>query len=456
MILATTLGIGLWVQPSSARVGQPGDRLWVSAHDEGLDDVGIAVVASPDAGKVFVAGYAFRDEEDPLSYDYLTIGYDTMTGDERWVALYDGAGGGDQARAAAVSPDGTRVFVTGFSYGGSGAIYDYATVAYDAVTGSELWVQRYDGGYDDPESLAVSPDGMAVYVTGSSESDYVTVAYDASTGAQRWVQRYSGPGSWGDQATSVAAAPDGSSVIVTGHAGGNGGSELVCTTIAYDSATGAERWIGHFDGATDCYGEDVAVSPDSSMAIVTGYGYRESSRDFITLAYDVSTGTLVWTAYFDAPEDQHDNEQDEAYALAVSPDGTVVVVTGKSSEDSGYYDYATVAYDAATGVQLWARVPGKDLKEDVAWAVAVSPDSRAVYVTGDTYSGLPSSRDFGTVAYRLGTGERLWQDRLNGVDSGWDYANDVAVSPNGSAAFITGTGNGSESDILTVAYATSR
>ncbi len=82
-----------------------------------------------------------------------------------------------------------------------------------AVSGAKLWVQRYNGpgnGTDAASSVAVSPAGGTVFVTGQSEgatpgsglSDYLTVAYNAATGAQLWTARYDGPGT--DQAAAVA------------------------------------------------------------------------------------------------------------------------------------------------------------------------------------------------------------------------------------------------------------
>ena len=83
----------------------------------------------------------------------------------------------------AVSPAGTTVFVTGNSVGRGAS--GYATVAYSAVTGKRLWVSRYNGpanGDDAGSSVAVSPAGTAVYVTGNSygrtaSGGYATVAY---------------------------------------------------------------------------------------------------------------------------------------------------------------------------------------------------------------------------------------------------------------------------------------
>src|SRR5260221_189529 len=60
-----------------------------------------------------------------------------------WVARYNGPGNiNDLANSVAVSPAGGTVFVTGAS-GGSSLKYDYGPVAYDAATGAPLWGGRY-------------------------------------------------------------------------------------------------------------------------------------------------------------------------------------------------------------------------------------------------------------------------------------------------------------------------
>jgi hypothetical protein len=53
-------------------------------------------------------------------------------------------------------------------------------VAYDAATGAQLWVTRYNGLGNEgcqANSVAVSPNGKTVFVTGSAGNDYATVAY---------------------------------------------------------------------------------------------------------------------------------------------------------------------------------------------------------------------------------------------------------------------------------------
>jgi hypothetical protein len=76
-----------------------------------------------------------------------------------------------------------------------------------------------------------------VFVSGSSQGtssqfDYATVAYNATTGAQLWASRYNGPGNGGDIARSVVASA--TRAIVTGEADmaqSTGQSDY--TTIAY-------------------------------------------------------------------------------------------------------------------------------------------------------------------------------------------------------------------------------
>ncbi len=130
-----------------------------------------------------------------------------------------------------------------------------------AVPGAKLWVQRYNGpgnGNDAAHSVAVSPDGGTVFVTGESKgatpgtdlSDYLTVAYNAATGTQLWTARYSGPGT--DQAAAVAVSPDGGTVFVTGTTWGGSGLGGNYATVAYRASDGAQLWVARYkDPAND-------------------------------------------------------------------------------------------------------------------------------------------------------------------------------------------------------------
>ncbi len=78
-----------------------------------------------------------------------------------------------------------------------------------------------------------------------------------------------------------------------------------------------------------------------------------------------------------------------ANSVAVSRDGRRVFVTGQS-QGPGAFDYATAAYNAATGAQRWAkRYNGPANGTDRAYSVAVSPAKDTLFVTG--FSAAPLS-----------------------------------------------------------------
>ncbi len=436
-------------------------RLWTAQYNGPGNDIdqANALGVSPDGATVFVAGRSWGGRS--LS-DYATIAYDASTGARLWIARYNGpANSHDGANSLRVSPDGTTVFVTGGSYG-SGTSSDYSTIAYDAVTGATLWTARYNGpgnGGDVAYDLAVSPDGATVFVTGGSlgsgtNFDYATIAYEAATGVRLWTARYNGSGNGSDQAASLRVSPDGTTVFVTGGSGGADGFPDYAT-IAYEAATGVRLWAARYHGPANISDQATAlrVSPDGTKVFVTGesYGY-ESFIDYATIAYDAKTGVKLWTARYNGPG----KIDDFALSLGVSPDGARVFVTGGSGGFQTRRDYATIAYDAATGARLWtARYDGPASDSDSARDLVVSPDGSTVFVTGEAY-GVGTVTDYTTIAYDATTGAMLWKARYDGPVHAWDDASSLGVSPDGRTVFVTGqsigTGPGENFDYATIAY----
>jgi hypothetical protein len=154
-----------------------GARLWTRRYD-GVG--GVALGVSPDGTQVFVTG--------SIGPHYATAAYDATTGAELWTRRYKDAENvdGEIAVALGVSADGTEVFVTGWGSGSATTREDIETVAYGAATGTRLWKTAYDSARSDEVfALGVSPDGSRVFVTGvttrwARPDDYLTVAYRAT------------------------------------------------------------------------------------------------------------------------------------------------------------------------------------------------------------------------------------------------------------------------------------
>jgi WD40 repeat protein len=453
---------GLSARPADRPAAGPGAQLWVKRYTspgKGFD-VARSVAVSPSGKTVFVTGHSAGGAS---GQDYATVAYDAATGAQLWASRYTGPGNGtDEAHSVAVSPSGRTVFVTGTTSGN-----DYATVAYSAATGARLWVKRYNGpgnSYDDAAAVTVSPTGTRVLVTGVSTGaasgfDYATVAYDAATGAQLWVSRYNGPGNGTDEARSIAASPGGHTVFVTGSSnrltsGGDYGIDYA--TVAYSATTGAQLWVKRYNGPANDYdaAEALALSPGGGTVVITGTSAGTSagatSLDYATVAYRTRTGARLWVKRYNGPG----NDLDGAAALALSPGGGTVFVTGTSIGAGSLFDYATLAYRTRTGARLWLmRYNGPGNGFDVARSVAVSPSGKAVYVTGGS-DGATSRRDYTTVAYNAATGRLLWLQRYNGPGNNWDFAFSMAVSPAGKRVFVTGESVGATThwDYATIAY----
>jgi hypothetical protein len=119
-----------------------------------------------------------------------------------------------------------------------------------------------------------------------------------------------------------------------------------------------------------------------------------------------STVGTRWVARYSAPG----NTADYAHTLDVSPDGSMVFVTGHGTSVfvTGYTsrrnrgsNYATVAYDASTGVSRgWPDTRGRGSNYDIASDICVSPDGSNVFVTGYS-TGATTGADYATVAWGI-------------------------------------------------------
>jgi WD40 repeat protein len=191
------------------------------------DDVASALAMSPNGSSVFVTGHSQGAHS---GADFATLAYATTTGARLWVRRYDQAGLDDNANAIAVSPNGSQVFVAGDSE----AVFlapDFATVAYQADIGAQSWLYVY-GNASVAKSVGVSPDGSRVLVTGIGSGGFATVAHDAATGLPVWIKGFSPSNHRSAAAVALAIDPDGSKVFVTGWADG-GQTSLDFATVAY-------------------------------------------------------------------------------------------------------------------------------------------------------------------------------------------------------------------------------
>jgi WD40 repeat protein len=456
-----------------------GCTVWADAYNGpgNGEDIGNAIALAPDGSTVYVTGASLGSS----SFDYATIAYDAASGAQRWIARYDGPGEGDDEPAAiTLSPDGRTVYVTGESVGSAPGVHDWATIAYDSTTGARLWVQRLSSpvsGDNVATALGVSPDGSRVYVTGwitaffasngLPKYDIEVVAYNASTGAPEWAQEYAGflppppNGTDWDVAYALHVAPtsSGDRVVVAGRSDvSSGAADLV--VLAYGGITGTPQWTYLYSGPAQ--NRDIATaitaSADGGRVFVAGYDTTAAGDfDYVTAAIDAASGGQLWAQRYD------DGSQldDLALAVAASPDGKRVAVTGTSGDQPGLYERSmtTIVYDAATGVSHWVARQPEPPDGGTGTALVFSADSATLYVAGaegnDVFgvgvqnAGVQLDDSLALAAsYDVSSGAQQWLTSYGTTRQ--TGASALALSPDGSQLYFTGGAQDSMSDLTTV------
>ena len=213
------------------------------------------------------------------------------------------------------------------------------------VSGVLLWSQVVSTGSfanDIATSLALSPDETDVVLTGdiAGGASWTTAAYNTTTGARRWL--VTAP----EGIAALDVVVDGTRVYVTGQ--GNVGITGFLTVVAYDRATGARRWRTDrkASDATGAAGLRISLAPDGSL-VVAGQATR-GFLDWYTVAFE-TTGAVRWEAVRDGGL----NTDEVPVGVLVLADGTTVVTgPGGPNLPGGYIQGVTAGYDPG-GALLW-------------------------------------------------------------------------------------------------------
>ena len=405
-VTGTSYSFGTGNDFTTVKYDSNGMELWVRRYTGPLDwslsdfsEDQVADLAVDAGGNVYVTGSSYSRSS---GNDYATVKYDT-NGNELWVRRYNGPGNNyDNATALVIDTVG-NVYVTGNSYSNVSG-YDYATVKYDP-NGNELWVRRYTETLpgiarkngDFATALAVDILGN-VYVTGYSASgsnyDYTTVKYDA-TGTELWVNHYDGPIHYEDKPIALAVDAAGS-VYVTGYSYASAGG-IDYATVKYN-ANGTELWVRRYAGPVNVSGYNIptALAVDSAgNAYVTGSSLYGS---FATVKYDTS-GTELWVRNYKLGS----YKANGAYALTVDALGNVYVAGSSVASFVGGDSGAAIIKYNTDGDEVWVySYSGPDNLISGARSVTIDTVGN-VYVAAALrvpgVPGNPSQVDYLTIKY---------------------------------------------------------
>ncbi|WP_162055714.1 SBBP repeat-containing protein [Pontibacter pamirensis] len=444
-----------------------GEQTWAQNYSGPAfgDNEKVTAIALDNTGGLYLTGSS--------EFDYLTIRYAAATGTRAWTRRYN-VPTSSEATPIAVAVDAAgNSYVTGDSrYSVRYTTQTVVTQRIETVKyspeGEQLWVtpfEDYEGIEQFSSAAAIAVDDAGgVYVTGYirafSETYYATIRYDAATGEQTWVQRYDGLAQ-NDQASAIAVDNAGG-VYVTGPQ----------AFIRYNAATGEQTWSYPFKGATtlavdntgglyipgrvtarydaatreltwgQVYNDQISDNNRIEAIAVDNLGGLYITRQHTTVRYNAATGEQTWVQRYGS------TNADIATAMTVDSAGGVFV-TGKSSGDGTGSNYLTVRYDAATGEQTWEQQFAN--KTNGAVAIAVDNAGR-VYVTGTSDFGEPSA-SFATVRYDAATGEQTWFDSYSAPGSTNNEPVDMALDGEGNI-IITGLGEFPDTgmDYFTIKY----
>ncbi|TBU90035.1 putative Ig domain-containing protein [Phytopseudomonas dryadis] len=376
--------------PSGATASR---ELTLTVSGEGGEDSGDGDGDGGDSGLTF-------PEVEPADVDSSELTLDSVIGDTG-------------ARAAALAPDDSQLYVVG-----DGTLQVYAR---DSASGALTLIDSLtlsDSDLASATSIVVSADGGLVYVAGDDGNNIVVYTRDADSGALSKLATLDSSTS-GDLGgiTELAVSSDGLSLYASTSAGKvlafqrDPADDSLSLVGAY--ATNSNGWDG---------GYSVTVSADGSAVYISvGNGWR-----VYAFTRDAASGALG-----DVRETSN-SVGGNAKDAAVSPDGNYLYTVNFSQGSSKVVIYAVGSDGSLT--ELGSMAAGVNLTD-----IAVSADGQAVYalsgIGGNTL--IVYSRDPATGL--LTEVSRVASEAFGSTLGG---ASNITVSADGRSVYVTDSDSG--------------
>lgn len=349
-----------------------------------------------------------------------------------------GGTGSDVTEAAAVSADG-GTYIAGFtsSFGGGASKVFLVKIA---PTGSIEWQRTWDAQAnsftfvnDEARDISVAPDG-SVYIAGSTfvGGNGALLLKFGPDGSLLWQRAFGANGN----AEGVAVAADGSVYVTGGSRAADASAEDLFVTRF--SADGALLWFKTW-GMPDASekGQGIAVAPDGNI-VVAGVGPRAGDPfafqfDAVVLKVDAD-GNVIWQRAFGGGD-----VADSRGGVAVGSDGSAYIAGGFQGPGGGnaFINDALLLKVSADGTLEWARTWGGK-SGDFAEDVAVAPDGNVIFVGGTDSYGQGGGND--AFYLRVSPGGR-GSDALTWGSPAIDDARGVGIASDGTISIGATTGS---------------
>ena len=348
------------------------------------NDYGHAVAMQSD-GKIVVAGYGWvgsnqvfalarYNADGTLDTSFGTV----VSGQTRsGKVTTDIASGIDHGNAVAVQPDG-KIVVAGTNGSGSGRLFALARYTADGALDTDF---SSDGkvttdvtsGSDQAYAVAVQPDGKIV-VAGSGNSDFALARYtadgDLDTSFSSDGKVTTPFGSGGDHGRAVAVQPDGKIVVAGFSLVAGQGDDFALARYTADgdldtSFSSDGKVTTHFGsgnrGGRIHVGTAVAMAHGGKI-VVAGYGHNGSNNDFALARY-TADGDLDTSFRTDGKvTTQFGSGHDFGTAVAVQPDGKIVVAGYRHNGTNN--DFALARYAGQVRQSSDATLSGLEVDDD--------------------------------------------------------------------------------------------